>query len=107
MAKALVVGQDSEIGKLIGTHLRELGWSVVGTTRRKDTIGSTSLFLDARNIDSINKVVRDYYDRFGDWDLLIIAIGLLNPIGKLSEVDFLQIQEFHRVWNLPSRSMRW
>lgn len=90
MPNALIVGIDSELGKSIGFHLRDSGWSVYGTTRRKELVSESIFYLEASNSDTINHSTDSFMQIASDWDLLIIAIGMLNPIGKITEVDFSQ-----------------
>lgn len=49
VAKALVVGVDSQIGRTLSTHLRSQGWQVYGTSRR-DTRAEQVVFLDLATV---------------------------------------------------------
>jgi dTDP-4-dehydrorhamnose reductase len=44
--KVLIVGADSTIGRWLSFHLRESGFAVVETTRRKESITASRFFLD-------------------------------------------------------------
>ena len=88
MSQALIVGIDSELGGNIGNHLHNLGWAVFGTTRRKEFVSNSRFYLDARDVESISAAIDSFLDVAQDWELLIIAIGTLNPIGKITEIDF-------------------
>jgi len=88
MPSALIAGIDSDLGGLIGRHLEGLGWAVFGTTRRRESVSDSIFFLEAGDPKSIKESVELFLTEAPDWDLVIIAIGKLNPIGKLTEIDF-------------------
>lgn len=88
MLRAFIVGHDSELGKLIGDHLEDCGWQVFGTTRRPERVSESMFFLDALDAESVNSAVENFLEKDHDWDLLVLAIGMLNPVGKITEVDF-------------------
>lgn len=88
MMHAFIVGHDSELGRCIGNHLLKNGWTVVGTTRRKEEVTATKLYLDANDLKSIDDAVCRFLTTTVEWDLLVIAIGILNPVGKITDVDF-------------------
>lgn len=90
MLQALIVGHDSELGRMIGDHLENLGWSVFGTTRRTNQVNHNRFYLDASDPRSISIAANEFMECAKDWDLLVVAIGVLNPLGKISEVNFEQ-----------------
>ena len=93
MLRALIVGHDSELGKLIGAHLRGSGWKVFGTTRRPDLVSDTMYFLDALDTQSIHSGIDAFLDTSQDWDLVVLAIGILTPVGNVTSVDFREWRE--------------
>jgi NAD(P)-dependent dehydrogenase (short-subunit alcohol dehydrogenase family) len=88
MPNVFIAGIDSELGGLIGDHLEALGWSVYGTTRRPESVSDSIFYLEAEDLNSIEESVVTFLNKTSDWDLVIIAIGMLNPIGKLTEINF-------------------
>lgn len=88
MLRALIVGHDSELGKIIGDHLSGIGWSVSGTTRRKNLVSKNNFYLDSLDPNSIDLAIREFLATHADWDLAIISIGALNPVGRLADVNF-------------------
>lgn len=51
--RVLVVGSDCLIGKILASRLKRAGWQVIGTTRRRDLINESTLYLDlAENLAS-------------------------------------------------------
>lgn len=90
MARALIVGHDSELGKIITSHLTQCGWEVHGTTRRIELVSNTIHYLDSCSYESIEKSVDAFLREVRDWDLVVIAIGVLSPIGQITSVDFFE-----------------
>ncbi len=88
MSQALIVGIDSELGKNIEVHLKNIGWSVFGTSRRKEQITQSNFYLDATDIESIEKAIISFVEVAIDWELVVVAIGRLSPIGRMAEVNF-------------------
>jgi dTDP-4-dehydrorhamnose reductase len=46
MPRCLVIGADSTLGRSLARRLAGEGWETHGTTRRRDTVGPTRLYLD-------------------------------------------------------------
>lgn len=88
MPRAIIVGHDSQLGKVIGDYFDGEGWIVLGTTRRKNEVSSSRFFLDSLDPCSISTAASEIMKTSQDWDVLVMAIGSLVPIGKFTEVDF-------------------
>jgi NADP-dependent 3-hydroxy acid dehydrogenase YdfG len=90
MPTALIAGIDSAIGESIASSLLNDAWRVLGTSRRDETIkkNSTSFFCDYSDSKSIDKCVSSIIQFSPEIDLLILAVGILDPIGKYHDVDF-------------------
>lgn len=72
---SIILGLNSDIAKNISGRLVGDGWRVFGTSR------STCDFTDKRSIDKS-------YELIGmAWDLLIFAVGALEPIGKFQSIE--------------------
>ena len=95
MSTALIAGIDSVIGKLIASSLLNDAWKVLGTSRRDETIKtkSNSFFCDFSDSKSIDKCVSSIIQFSPKIDLLILAVGVLDPIGKYHDVDFDKWEE--------------
>jgi NAD(P)-dependent dehydrogenase (short-subunit alcohol dehydrogenase family) len=88
MPQAVIVGHDSQLGKIIGDYFIDEGWNVIGTTRRKSEVSPARFFLDSLDPGSISAAASEIMQSSRDWDVLILAIGALTPIGKFTEVSF-------------------
>ena len=92
MPSALIVGNDSEIGALISNFLRDEKWDVYSTSRRIDLIEKTQSlklnFCDMSDKKSISEAVASFINSCPDWNLIVLSIGRLSPIGKITESDF-------------------
>ena len=89
MPKAFVVGHDSELGNIANEHLRNRGWHVVGTTRRRTHSTTEGLFYcDLSNRETVASACNEVLaDRVGI-DLVILSVGQLSPIGSFPHIDF-------------------
>lgn len=93
MFRALIVGYDSELGKAIGSHLENKGWSVFGTSRRPESVCDSIFFLDARDTKSIHSALSVFLANAQDWDLIVLALGVLNPVGRITDINFEEWSE--------------
>lgn len=88
MLTALIAGIDSEIGSAISMHLQNSDWKVIGTSRRLDKIKPANVFYcDFSNKESIDGAVSEISIEHQNFDVLIIAVGVLDPIGSFEESD--------------------
>lgn len=94
VSTALIAGIDSAIGEIIAANLIKEAWSVWGTSRRAETINTgNSFFCDFSDGNSIDKCASLIIQNCPKIDLLIIAIGVLDPIGKFQGIDFDKWEE--------------
>lgn len=95
VSTALIAGIDSAIGELIAKFLVGGAWKVLGTSRRDETIEKTSnsFFCDFSDKKSIDECASTIIKKSHELDLLVIAVGLLEPIGKYREIDFEKWEE--------------
>jgi NAD(P)-dependent dehydrogenase (short-subunit alcohol dehydrogenase family) len=87
---ALIVGLESGIGSRISSFLKGEGWDIFQTSRRiHPGYEATNLyFCDLTQRDSISEMVRDFTEDCPEWNLVVLSIGALSPIGKFNQVDF-------------------
>ena len=92
MKTAILAGIDSGLGILINKHFRSTDWKVVGTTRRLDAIGDTENGTDKYYCDfslpaSIDECTSRILNDYPNWQVLILSIGQLNPIGLMNTLN--------------------
>ena len=98
MRTAVVAGSDSGIADILSTHLTSIGWRVVGTTRRSNvfsknpaliekSVPDKKYFCDFSSQKSIDDCTEKISEEIPDWELLILSIGQLSPIGKILDVN--------------------
>lgn len=91
VSTALIAGIDSAIGEIIANSLINDAWQVMGTSRRDVTVrNNNSFFCDFSDSDSIDKCASTIIHKSLKIDLLVVAVGLLEPIGKYRDIDFEQ-----------------
>lgn len=89
MPNVLIAGIDSAIGNFIANSLDSNGWRVFGTTRRENSLKSNKIFYcDFLNQESIDECCLVTNQSVPGIDLLIVAVGLLEPIGNFRNIDF-------------------
>ena len=89
MPNALIAGIDSAIGKFIADSLDSDDWKVFGTTRRENSLKSSKIFYcDFLNQESIDRACLVVNKLVAGIDLLVVAVGILQPIGKFRNADF-------------------
>jgi len=85
----LIAGVDSAIGKSIANSLDSNDWIVFGTTRRNNSLKmGKNFYCDFQNQESIDECCLDINEQVPGIDLLVIAVGLLEPIGSFINIDF-------------------
>lgn len=70
----LIVGSDSLIGGALGVHLQSLGYSLLKTSRRKDQINDSLIYLDLEDDDCSLRL-----DNLEDLDVCFIC-GAFNSL---------------------------
>lgn len=97
MPSALIVGNDSEIGALVANFLRAEKWEVHTTSRRLESVenaqNSGIFFCDMSDRKSISEAVATFVKSCPDWNLIVLSIGKLNPIGRFTEIEFDEWEE--------------
>ena len=89
VSTALIAGIDSAIGKIIASSLTSSSWKVLGTSRRAETVNhSDTFFCDFSEKNSIDECANSILRMYPEIDILVIAIGILEPIGKYSDINF-------------------
>lgn len=92
MPSALIVGNDSEIGSIVAKFLSDDGWEVFSTTRRSEILENKKnprlFYCDLLEKESISSTVRSFVENAPNWNLIVLSVGLLSPIGRITETDF-------------------
>jgi NAD(P)-dependent dehydrogenase (short-subunit alcohol dehydrogenase family) len=103
MKRAIIAGIDSGLGTLIANHLTSKGWKIEGTTRRTgvNSVKYPKDFnirnCDFSNSESIDACVSEILEFNKDWQVLVLAIGTLVPIGEFTSIKFEQWQSSYSV----------
>ena len=89
MPIALVVGHDSELGRIASNHLKEIGWQVLGTSRRPERLVQKEIYyIDLGDRESISSACHEIDGDFSKLDLVIMSVGQLSPVGHISLIEF-------------------
>jgi len=112
---ALVIGLSSDIGGGLAQRLKQDGWRVFGTARAPNKLSHTEAvsfnMFDAVPVWHFKRLLKDQ-----GWDLLIMSIGSLEPVGKFFDVNFdhwaesvwvnftAQMRVLHALW--PVRNVK-
>jgi NAD(P)-dependent dehydrogenase (short-subunit alcohol dehydrogenase family) len=89
MSNAVVVGHDSELGRLASNHLESKGWKVFGTSRRAENLIEKKIFsCDLGSRLSVQEFCSEILRNVDTVDLVILSVGQLTPIGHFSKIDF-------------------
>lgn len=84
----MILGIDSGIGSYLATRLEEDGWNLFATTRRQGGLKSEKMFkCDFGSSNSIDQCIAEISKLEIKFELVIIAVGTMNPIGKFEDVD--------------------
>lgn len=93
--RVLVVAASADIGAYLVEHYLGLGAQVVGTYRNHtsrmaelERSGAILLPLDISSSESVSDFAQKLLKRNYTWDVLISAVGLLEPIGPFFSTDF-------------------
>lgn len=89
MTSAFIAGIDSAIGNHLAGTLRDLHWSVLGSSRREVPPKRDDVFFcDFSSQDSVDLCVDSLCMEKVKIDLLVLSIGVLQPIGVFDGVSF-------------------
>lgn len=94
MATLLIAGIDSDLANPLIEFARTNRWTVIGTTRRKTSSKIKNLADEVFECDfsspsSIDNCTQGIFKSVTTSRLLtVISIGTLEPIGKITQVDF-------------------
>lgn len=91
MMRALIAGMDSAIGSHVSKYLAANSWEICSTTRKLSYVNDESVFYcDFTLPESIDECTSKIRKVFPEINLLVIAIGLMNPIGNFGNCEFNQ-----------------
>jgi len=92
MSTAIIAGHDSELGSLVAATLLEQHWKIIGTSRRmfdSEFDSSKNLYYcDFIDRSSISQATKSIIEANPDWDLLVLSVGILDPLGLATDVNF-------------------
>jgi NAD(P)-dependent dehydrogenase (short-subunit alcohol dehydrogenase family) len=105
MLRALIAGIDSAIGQHISKYLASNSWEVYGTSRRSNYLMEQNViycdFLQPKSIDECASEIKKLLPGI---NLLVIAVGLMSPIGKFIDCDIDEWEKtFYINFNGPVR----
>ncbi len=93
--KAIVISASSDIGTAAAKHWRNRGWAVSGTYRTPSqsveelkSLGIAMTSCDLIDVTSVESACSKLEQTAGEWDVLAVCPGLLEPIGQFDEVPF-------------------
>jgi NAD(P)-dependent dehydrogenase (short-subunit alcohol dehydrogenase family) len=90
MPRCLIVGHESDLAGIITQSLLTSGWEIISTSRRTSNVFTNNHFhcnlADAKSIDLAIEEIFSIYDGF---DLVVVCVGQLSPIGPLVEMNYL------------------
>lgn len=88
MRSAIILGIDSGIGSYLASRLKADGWDLWATTRRDSSLESEKIFkCDFGSSNSIDRCIADINKTKIKFELVIVAVGTMNPIGRFEDVD--------------------
>ncbi len=89
MSIAFIAGIDSAIGRQIATDLSHSNWRVLGSTRRQASlIDNHNFYCDFSSDGSVDDCITRLAAESLQIDMLILCVGVLDPIGALGDIDF-------------------
>lgn len=123
MYKIIIISVSSDIGQALAEHWVGRGHEVAGTFRTRtpalDALqekGVDLVYCDLSDLTSVLAAGDALLERYKDWDIMVHAPGLQDPVGPFENSDFdtwqrsveinfmAQMRLTHRL--LPKRSMR-
>ena len=84
----MIAGIDSQIGASVASELISKGWRVIGTSRRLEANkGKEVFYCDFSSKQSIDNCSAILINLKIEIDILVICVGVLNPIGSFEDLD--------------------
>ena len=96
----LITGCSTGIGRNLAKRLSQVGYGVVATARRTETLAdlpvALKLSLDVTQPDSVNSGVRQILEQFGRIDVLVNNAGYAQS-GAVEEIPIEKVQQMFEV----------
>lgn len=104
--EAFILGASADIGIGLIQSFRADGYRVGGTYRSEkgfaDHLTDDFIHCDFRDARSIDAMVARYVERDMHWNVLISAVGTMEPVGRFFDVPFSEWENSLRI-NLMSQ----
>jgi NAD(P)-dependent dehydrogenase (short-subunit alcohol dehydrogenase family) len=89
MPNVLIVGHESELGRIAINHFESKGWDVFSTTRRESNVVKGKVFYcDLEDRSSIENATKEIFRFLEFLDLVVLSVGRLSPIGPIFKTNF-------------------
>jgi NAD(P)-dependent dehydrogenase (short-subunit alcohol dehydrogenase family) len=95
MKNAIIISASSGIGEALANSWIEKGWNLFGTYRTKSpavdqmqNLGMSLFSCDLSSTSSIELTCEQLIQACPEWDVLVFAVGSLEPIGPFEKVAF-------------------
>ncbi len=87
--KVIIVGGNSDIGYYLREKYRSQGWEVISTVRKRseNIFHDQEVIVDLSLQQSVEECLPNLMEMADGWDLIIVAAGTMNPIGKLEQLS--------------------
>ena len=94
LKRRIILSASSDIGTALAQSWLEQGFEVLGTFRtysincdKLEHAGAKLIHCDLNDKISLDSAIKEL-SSFGQWDVLTIAVGTVEPIGEFLETDF-------------------
>ncbi|MDP8244287.1 MAG: SDR family oxidoreductase [Candidatus Hinthialibacter antarcticus] len=95
MKKAIVISASSDIGLAMCQRWLDCDWTVAGTYRTSspeisalESKGMSLVHCDLSDKESIETSIHSLKETCPNWDVLVLATGLQDPVGSFLDCDF-------------------
>jgi len=89
--KGIIIGLSSDIGLELFKHLETIGYDIIGTFRDDKNLKKIDekklFYCNLLDIKSIKTFQKNKTKFFKSWELLIFAVGDMNPLGNFLNCD--------------------
>ncbi len=91
----IIIGISSDIGLAIADRWLRRGWKIFGTYKtlspevkelKKDDV--SLIHCDVSDSSSVHKAAGEFKKICQAWDILVISVGLLKPVGSFNDSNF-------------------